>query len=69
MAVGLEHWLTDWLGVRGGARVNLLATTVEPVGAIGLSLAVMPGTFLDGQFTHSRDSTEESWGIAMRVGF
>ena len=69
MAVGLEYWLTDWLGIRGGSRVNILATTIEPVGAIGLSLALMPGIFLDGQFTHGSGSIEESWGIAIRVGF
>ena len=69
VAVGLEHWFTDWLGIRGGSRVNLLATTIEPVGAIGLSLALAPGMFLDGQFTHGSGSIEESWGIAIRVGF
>lgn len=69
VAVGLEHWFTDWLGIRGGSRVNLLATTIEPVGAIGLSLALAPGMFLDGQFTRGSGSIEESWGIAIRVGF
>tara|TARA_B100001123_G_scaffold448650_1_gene610678 strand:+ start:5660 stop:6676 length:1017 start_codon:yes stop_codon:yes gene_type:complete len=69
VAVGLEHWFTDWLGIRGGSRVNILATTIKPVGSIGLSLAIVPGIFLDGQFTHGSGSIEESWGIAVRVGF
>ena len=69
LAVGAEHWFGGWLGIRGGARVNLEDDDPQAVGAFGLSLALTPGMCLDGQVTRGRDSVERGWGIAGRVGF
>ena len=68
-AAGAERWFGRWFAVRGGARVNLEAEDPRVVGAVGLSIALMPGVYLDGQLTGGRDSPERSWGVAARVGF
>ena len=69
LAVGAEHWFVQWLGLRAGARVNLAGDNPQVVGAFGLSLPLMTGMYLDAQINHGRDSMENSWGIAARVGF
>ena len=69
LAVGAEHWFVQWLGLRGGARVNLAADNLQVVGAFGFSLPLMTGMYLDGQINHGRNSMENSWGVAARVGF
>ena len=69
LAVGVEHWFGEWLGLRGGARVNLEDDDRQAVGAFGLSLALTSGVYLDGQLTRARDSIDRGWGIAARVGF
>ena len=72
VAVGAEHWFGEWLGVRGGARVNLRDTPTGPravVGAFGLSVALSAGMYLDGQWTRGRDEVERGWSVAGRVGF
>ena len=69
LVVGVEHWFGGWLGIRGGARFNLEDDDPQIVGAFGLSLALTPGMYLDGQVTRGRESVERGWGIAGRVGF
>jgi hypothetical protein len=69
VALGVEHWFGQWLGIRGGARVNVEAEDPRAVGAFGMSVALMSGVYLDGQVTRGRDSIERGWGIAARVGF
>lgn len=68
-AAGAEHWFGQWLGVRGGARVNLEAAEPQLVGAVGLSVALTSGVYLDGQLTRGREASERGWGVAARVGF
>ena len=68
-AAGAEHWFGQWLGVRGGARVNLEAAEPRLVGAVGLSVALTSGVYLDGQLTRGREASERGWGVAARVGF
>ena len=71
LAVGAEHWFGEWLGIRGGARVNLedAAHDHRVVGAFGVSLALTFGVYLDAQLTRGSDQTERGWSIAGRVGF
>lgn len=69
VALGAEYWLGQWLGIRGGARVNVEAEELRAVGAFGVSVALMSGVYLDGQITRGRDSIERGWGVAARVGF
>lgn len=69
LAVGGEHWFGEWLGVRGGARFNLEDDDPQPIGAVGLSVALASGVYLDAQVTRGRDAVERGWGIAGRVGF
>ena len=64
LAVGAEHWFVQWLGLRGGAQVNLAADNLQVVGAFGFSLPLMTGMYLDGQINHGRNSMENSWGVA-----
>ncbi len=68
-AAGAERWFGRWFAVRGGARVNLEAEDPRVVGAVGLSVALTSGVYLDGQFTGGCDSPERGWGVAARVGF
>lgn len=68
-AAGAEHWFGQWLGVRGGARVNLEAAEPRLVGAVGLSVALTSGVYLDGQLTRGREASERGWGVAARVSF
>ncbi len=71
VALGAEQWLADWLAVRGGTRVNLAAHTGtgRAVGALGISLALTAGVYLDGHMTRGRGSRERGWSLAGRVGF
>ena len=68
-AAGAEQWFGRWFALRGGARVNLEAEDPRVVGAVGLSVALTSGVYLDGQLTRGRDSPERGWGVAARVGF
>ena len=68
-AAGAERWFGQWLGVRGGARVNFEAEEPRIVGAVGLSVALTSGVYLDGQLTRGREASERGWGVAARVGF
>jgi hypothetical protein len=68
VAAGVETWwLNQRLGVRGGVRGS---TTGEarPVVSGGLSAAVKPGFFIEGQMSRG-ESEERSWGVGARFGF
>ena len=69
LAVGGEHWFSDWFALRGGARFNLEGDDSRPVGSFGLSVALTTGTYLDMQLTRGRDRVERGWSVAGRVGF
>ena len=75
LAVGGEYWFGLWFAVRGGARFNLedadaeVASAARPVGALGVSLALSEGVYVDAQLTRGRDEAERGWSIAGRVGF
>ena len=71
LAIGAEQWFGLWLGVRGGARFNLEDLDDDPgaVGALGLSVALTSGVYVDAQLTRGRNEVEQGWSIAGRVGF
>ena len=69
VALGAEYWFGQWLGVRGGVRANLEAEDPRLIHAVGISLAVASGLFLDGQITRSGADVERGWSVAARVGF
>ena len=67
VAVGAEQRV-GWLIVRAGGRVNVEDDRPEPIGALGLSLEVLSGFWLDGQVTGGRDDGDRGWGVSARVG-
>ena len=67
IAVGAEQRL-GWLIVRAGGRVNVEADDPQPVGALGASLEMLSGLWLDGHVTGGRDDGDKGWGISTRVG-
>ena len=69
LAVGGEHWFSDWFALRGGARFNLEGDDSRPVGSFGLSIALTIGAYVDMQLTRGRDQIERGWSVAGRVGF
>ena len=68
IAVGAEQCIGR-LAVRGGGRINREDDDAESVGAIGLSLELMSGLWVDGQLTGGRDEGDQGWGVSTRVGF
>ena len=67
IAVGAEQRLGR-LVVRAGGRINTEDDDPEPVGALGFSVEVLSGFWLDGQMTGGRDDGDRGWGASMRVG-
>ena len=67
IAVGAEQRLGQ-LVVRAGGRVNLEDDDPQPVAALGLSLEVLSGFWVDGQVTGGRDDGDRGWGVSTRVG-
>ena len=67
IAVGAEQRLGR-LVVRAGGRVNVEDDDPELVAALGLSLEVVPGFWLDGQVTGGRDDGDRGWGVSTRLG-
>ena len=68
LAVGGEHWFGEWVGVGGGARVNLAQEKRQMAGAFGLSVALTSGFYFDAQMTQGRESTERGWSLSGRIG-
>ncbi len=68
LAVGAEHHLWSRVTVRGGVRWNLEGARV-PVGSLGASVALGPGSWLDGHVTHGRANGERGFGFALRAGW
>ena len=68
VAIGVEQRLGR-LVVRGGGRVNTEDDDVEPVGAVGLSLELISGLWVDSQLTGGRDEGDRGWGLSTRLGF
>ena len=67
VAVGVEQQVGR-LVARAGARVNVEDDSREPIGALGLSVQMLSGCWLDGQVTGGRDEGDRGWGVSTRVG-
>jgi hypothetical protein len=68
LAAGAEHLISPRIALRGGARWNLEGARTT-VGSVGASIAIKPGTWLDGHFTHGRARGERGFGFALRAGW
>ncbi len=67
VAVGVEQRFARF-AVRAGGRYDFERDNPAPVGAVGFSLEVTSGFWLDGQATRSRNDEERGWGVSARVG-
>ncbi len=67
-AFGGEGQLGPRLLVRSGARLNLEGAR-EPVGAIGVSVGVRAGVWLDAHYAQGRHDEQREFGAALRAGF
>ena len=67
IALGGESRQGPRLFVRGGVRWQRGADR-RPVGALGASLLVRPGFWLDGYFTPQSRDDGQGFGVALRVG-
>jgi len=67
-AVGGEVVLGRRLGIRSGVRWSLVGPR-HPVGAVGLSVAVREGFWLDGHYAKGQLDEDHEFGVAMRAGF
>ena len=56
------------LGVRAGVRWSLVGSR-RPVTAVGMSVGVRQGLWLDGHYAKSRQDEDREFGVAMRAGF
>jgi hypothetical protein len=69
VALGAEQWLfARRLGVRAGARFNAVGDKARMVTG-GASVAVRPGTFLEGHVVRGGSGEERGWGAGARVSF
>lgn len=68
LATGGEVALGPRLEVRSGARWNL-ARSGQLVGAVGASLAVRTGIWIDGHYSRGRERGSREFGVALRAGF
>jgi hypothetical protein len=67
-AVGGEVMLGRSLGIRSGVRWSLVGPR-HPVGAVGLSVAVRSGLWLDGHYARGQLDEDLEFGVALRAGF
>jgi hypothetical protein len=67
-AVGGEAVLGRRLAIRSGVRWSLRGPR-DPVGAVGLSVAVRSSLWLDGHVARGRLDDDREFGVAMRAGF
>jgi hypothetical protein len=67
-AVGGEALLGSRVGIRSGVRWSLEGER-RPVGAVGLSVAVRRGMWLDGHYAKGQRDDDRELGVALRAGF
>ena len=68
LAVGGETALGSRLQVRSGVRWNL-AGDRRVVGAVGASVSVRRGLWIDGHYALGRNDEAREFGVALRAGF
>jgi len=67
-AAGGEAAIGSRLQVRSGVRWNLAADW-HSVGAIGASVSLRRGFWVDGHYSRGRSDESREWGVALRAGF
>ncbi len=67
-AVGGEAMLGSRLSLRSGVRWSLVGAR-RPIGAVGLSVGIRPGMWLDGHYAQGRRDEDREFGVALRAGF
>ena len=68
IALGGESRLGAHLLVRGGVRWNLEGLR-RPVTALGASLLLRPGLWLDGHWSRGQSDEDRGFGFALRAGY
>jgi hypothetical protein len=70
IALGGEHRLSKRLAIRGGARWNLKDADWfrRPIGAVGGSVTIRQGLWLDGFYTQGRFDGDRGFGFGLRGG-
>jgi hypothetical protein len=68
IAIGGESRLGTHLQVRGGVRWNLEGLR-RPVTALGASLVLRPGLWLDGHWSRGQSDEDRGFGFALRAGY
>lgn len=68
LAVGGEWAVGSRVQVRSGVRWNL-AESRQATGAVGASLSVRRGLWLDGHYALGRADESREFGVALRAGF
>jgi hypothetical protein len=67
-ALGGEAHLGTNLQVRSGVRWNLKGTARDPVLAVGMSVGLHQGFWLDGHYAAGRTDEDREFGVAIRAG-
>ena len=67
-AVGGEAAIGRRLQLRSGVRWNV-ADEWHTVGAVGASVSLRRGFWVDGHYSLGRDDESREWGVALRAGF
>ncbi len=67
-ALGVEAALSSRFVIRSGLRWSLVGAR-RPVGAVGASVGLRRGFWLDGHYAAGRASEDREVGVALRAGF
>ena len=69
VAAGAETWFVQRrVGVRGGFRAST-AGDARPVGAIGASVGLFRGFWVDGHYTAGVDEGDRGWSVGGRLSY
>jgi hypothetical protein len=68
IALGGESRLGTRAAMRGGVRWSRDGSR-RPIGAVGGSVAIRPGFWLDGYYTQARRDEDRGFGFALRAGY
>jgi hypothetical protein len=67
LAIGGEGQVASRLAIRSGVRWSVEGAR-RLVASGGMSVALRPGLWLDGHYTHSRRDDDREFGVALRAG-
>lgn len=69
VAAGVERWWAGRrVGVRAGGRASVVGAA-RPVAAVGASVGVVTGVFVEAAFTRGHRDGDRGWAVGMRAGF